>query len=121
MTYEEMRHLVGYLVSMQFFEERGDLAAGKQVYARKRCGACHDNPASGAPLRAALAGRVTSFGMAAAAWEHGPAVEARLRKLNIPWPRFSGSEMADLTAFVHGLQFKPRIRLTPGKPSPEGE
>lgn len=107
-SYEEMRRLVGYLVSTQFFEERGDLEQGKRIYARKRCGACHDDLSSGAPGRSAMAGKMTSFEMAAALWKHGPAMLGRMRLKGISWPRFSGSEMADLTAYLHGFQLKQR-------------
>ncbi len=108
LSYEEMRRLVSYLVSMQFFEERGDRERGRKVFARKRCGACHDNPSSGAPARSAMAGRMTSFGMVAALWEHGPNMMNRLRQEKMSWPSFQGSEMADLTAYLHGLEFKRR-------------
>jgi mono/diheme cytochrome c family protein len=111
LSYEEMRRLVGYLVSTQFFEERGDLEQGKKVFARKRCGACHDDPSSGAPGRSAMAGRMTSFEMVAALWKHGPAMLNRMRLKKIPWPRFSGSEMADLTAYLHGFNLKQRRPL----------
>jgi cytochrome c len=103
-----MRRLVGYLVSTQFFEERGDPRQGKKVFARKRCGICHDDPSSGAPARSAMAGRMTSFDMVAALWKHGPVMLNRMRLKRISWPRFSGSEMADLTAYLHGLQLKQR-------------
>jgi mono/diheme cytochrome c family protein len=108
LSYEEMRRLVGYLVSTQFFEERGDPRQGKKVFARKRCGICHDDPSSGAPARSAMAGRMTSFDMVAALWKHGPVMLNRMRLKRISWPRFSGSEMADLTAYLHGLQLKQR-------------
>jgi mono/diheme cytochrome c family protein len=108
LSYEEMRRLVGYLVSTQFFEERGDLEKGKKVFASKHCGACHDDPSSGAPGRQTMAGRMTSFDMAAALWKHGPAMLERMRLKKISWPRFSGTEMADLTAYLHGLKLKRR-------------
>jgi mono/diheme cytochrome c family protein len=108
LSYEEMRRLVGYLVSMQFFEERGDLERGKGVFAAKRCGACHDNPSSGAPARAALAGKMTSFDLVAALWKHGPAMLDRMRQQKVAWPQFAGTEMADLTAYLHGAELKHR-------------
>src|SRR5208283_1191027 len=108
LTYEEMRRLVGYLVSTQFFEERGDLEQGKKVFARKHCGACHDDPSSGAPGRSAMTGRITSFGMVAALWKHGPVMLSRMRLKKISWPRFSGSEMADLAAYLYGSRLKQR-------------
>jgi mono/diheme cytochrome c family protein len=108
LSYEEMRRLVGYLVSTQFYEERGDLRQGKKVFASKHCAACHDDPSSGAPARSAMAGRMTSFDMAAALWKHGPVMLDRMRLKKISWPQFSGSEMADLAAYLHGFQLKQR-------------
>jgi mono/diheme cytochrome c family protein len=108
MSYEEMRQLLGYLVSMQFFEERGDQERGRRVYQSKRCGACHDGPSRGAPARAALAGRTTSFDMAAAVWKHIPVLLERGQRQGSSWPRFAGSDMADLSAYLHGLEFKRR-------------
>jgi mono/diheme cytochrome c family protein len=112
-SYEEMRRLVGYLVSTQFFEERGDPEQGKKVYASKHCGTCHDDPSSGASGRPAMAGKMTSFEMVTAIWKHGPAMLGRMRLKGISWPRFSGSEMADLTAYLHGYKLKQR-RPPPG-------
>jgi hypothetical protein len=51
---------------------------------------------------------MTSFDMVAALWKHGPVMLNRMRLKRISWPRFSGSEMADLTAYLHGLQLKQR-------------
>ncbi len=111
LSYEEMRRLVGYLVATQFFEERGDPERGGKVFARKRCGACHDDPSSGATGRPAMAGRITSFGMVAALWKHGRVMLSRMRPKKIFWPRFNGSEMADLAAYLHGLRLKQRQPL----------
>jgi cytochrome c2 len=108
LSHEEMRSLVGYLVATQFFEERGDAGHGKRVFDRKRCSVCHDNPSSGAPARAMMAGRMTSFGLVAALWKHGPEMMKRMQRQKIAWPHFAGSEMADLTAYLHGLEFKRR-------------
>jgi cytochrome c2 len=118
LTYEEMRRLVGYLVSTQFYEERGDLKQGKRVFASKRCGACHDDPSSGAPARSAMAGRMTSFDMVAALWKHGPAMLDRMRLKKISWPRFSGSEMADLAAYLHGSSLRQRRLPVDSAPNP---
>ena len=108
MTYDEMRRVVGYLVSTQFFEERGDLEKGRKVFASKHCGACHDDLSSGAPGRPAMAGRMTSFEMVAALWKHGPEMLNRMRLKKISWPRFNGTEMADLGAYLHGFTLKHR-------------
>ncbi|HUI24787.1 MAG TPA: hypothetical protein VL403_01785, partial [Candidatus Kryptonia bacterium] len=36
----------------------------------------------------------------AAVWSHAPAMEAKARASQIPWPRFEGEEMRDLVAFL---------------------
>jgi cytochrome c2 len=105
---EEMRRVLGYLVAAQFADERGDPEKGQRLFAAKRCNLCHDDPASGAPARAAMAGRMTSFGMVAALWKHGPAMLASMRQRNIAWPRFTGTEMADISAYLHGRQLRRR-------------
>jgi mono/diheme cytochrome c family protein len=108
LSYDEMSSLVGYLFSRQFFEERGDIEHGRHVYALKKCGACHDQALNGAPPVSRMVGRMTSYGMVVALWRHGPAMEARMKQLRIAWPRFSSREMADLTAYLHGPEFKRR-------------
>jgi cytochrome c len=108
MSHEEMRRLVGYLIATQFFDERGDPDKGKRVFERKRCSVCHDDPSSGAPARSVMAGRMTSFGLVAALWKHGPEMMSRMQRRKIAWPHFEGSEMADLSAYLHGLEFKQR-------------
>ncbi len=108
MSYEEMRRLVGYLVATQFFEERGNLQNGERLFAKKGCSGCHDDPSSGAPGRSEMAGRMTSFEMVAALWKHGPVMRNAMRQRSVPWPRFEGAEMADVSAYLQGLQFKRR-------------
>jgi mono/diheme cytochrome c family protein len=107
-SYEEMRRLVGYLVSTQFFEERGNLEQGRKVFAGKHCDACHDDPSSGAPSRSSMAGRMSSFEMVAALSKHGPAMADRMRLKKISWPRFSGDEMANLAAYLGGMELRRR-------------
>lgn len=106
LSVEEMRRLVGYLIASQFFDERGDPGRGKRVFERKRCNVCHDDPSSGAPARAAMAGRMTSQELVAALWKHGPQMLERMQSRKLAWPHFSDSEMADLSAYLNGAQFK---------------
>jgi len=112
-SFEEMRRLAGYLVSIQFFEERGDPGRGKLLFERKHCVACHENPSGGAPGRSTMEGRMTSFDMMAALWKHSPAMGQAMRRKKIRWPRFDGDEMADLTAYLHGYELKRRQPLNP--------
>lgn len=98
---EEMRRLVGYLWSIQFFGEKGDPARGKYVFTSKNCAACHGTAASGAPDLAAQKGNYSATYMISALWRHGPAMLARMNMNKIAWPRFEGSQMADLIAYLN--------------------
>ncbi len=108
LTRGETSGLVGYLVSLQFLEERGSAERGRQVFMAKRCAACHNDPASGAPNLSVLRGEFSAPAMVRALWEHGPEMYGRMRRKGISWPRFSGAEMADLTAYLRGPEFKRR-------------
>ncbi|MDP2999861.1 MAG: cytochrome c [Bryobacterales bacterium] len=110
-SYQEMRDLIAYLSSAQFLEERGDMERGKTVFARKRCATCHENLSSGAPNLAAVSGKMTSFDMMAAVWKHGPGMWSRMQERRFAWPHFRDSEMADLTAYLHGVEFRQRSDL----------
>jgi len=115
----EMRLLAGYLLSIQFIAERGDAGRGSLLFEKKRCVACHEHPSGQTPGRSDMAGRMTSFDMAAALWKHGPAMRETMRRKNIPWPRLDGDDMADLTAYLHGYEFKRRtLSATPAAPPP---
>jgi hypothetical protein len=39
--------------------------------------------------------------MVSALWRHGPAMLEQMRKDGVPWPRFEGSQMADLIAYLN--------------------
>jgi len=98
---EEMRRIVGYLWSIQFFGEKGDPARGRRVFTSKGCAGCHGAAASGAPDLGAEKGNYSATFMMAALWRHGPAMLARMNANKIPWPRFAGPEMADLIAYLN--------------------
>ena len=108
---EEMRRLAGYLLSIQFLDEHGDAGAGKQLFKKRGCVNCHENPSGQTPSRSDMAGSMTSYDLMAAIWKHGPAMNAAMRQKNISWPRLSGPEMADLGAYLHGYEFKRRVSL----------
>ena len=99
LTAEEMRELASYLWAGQFFENGGDAAAGRRVFAAKRCAVCHDNAASGAP---ALGPKTFSGAtMVSVLWSHGPQMLDRMKAQNTPWPRFDEAQMSNLIAFLN--------------------
>jgi len=98
LTTEEMREITSYLWAVQFFEDQGDSVAGRRVFHSKRCAACHQS--SGAAP--GLAGRTFSgITMLSALWHHGPQMLDQMKATNIAWPRFDGTQMSDLIAFLN--------------------
>lgn len=92
----EMRRLVGYLWTVQFFNHPGNAARGKQVFEAKNCGSCHGK---GAPNL--TQGNLTPFQMVSGLWTHGPEMRKAMAKGKVAWPRFQGDEMSDLLAFLN--------------------
>ncbi len=115
-TAEEMRDIIGYVMAAQFLQEKGDFAQGAKVFEKRQCARCHDNPASGAPPREQMAGRMSSFGIIAAVSRHGPAMLERMQRAGYSWPHLTDFEMADLATYLHGLEFKRRTPV-PGRSS----
>jgi len=101
LSIEEMRDLTSYLWAGQFFEARGNPAAGARVFAAKRCAVCHENPASGAPKLAGTGRSFTAATMVSALWHHGPRMLDQMKAKSIAWPRFDGAEMANLVAYLN--------------------
>jgi len=103
---EEMRHLLAYIWTRPFFQESGSPAAGRRVFSAKRCTVCHDDPNNGAPRIAPHAGGFNGITMVASLWKHGPAMLDKMNAKGIVWPRFDGTEMPDLIAYLNSGERK---------------
>jgi mono/diheme cytochrome c family protein len=98
----EMADLLAFLYTERACDEKGDAAAGAQVFATKKCGRCH--PSQGAtggadPLNP-FAAIDTPLLWAEASWNHAHWMELATHSAAVEWPRFEGREMADLFAWV---------------------
>lgn len=100
---EEMTRLVGYLWSIQYFDDRGDPARGLKVLTDKKCGSCHGAPGQAAPGFATLSGEMDSIRFVSDTWKHGPEMLRRMRESNLEWPRFRNRELSDLLAYINSL------------------
>lgn len=99
----EMRRLVGYLWSIQYFEAPGNVSRGAKVYASRKCGTCHGDQSWGAPPLASKTKKLDSIGVVSALWRHGPDMLGKMKEKKIEWPRFKNTDMADLLAYVNSL------------------
>ncbi len=102
----EMQALLSYLWAPQFFEDAGEPARGRRVFATKRCVECH---ATGAAPKLPVAGRAyTAPAMVAVLWHHGPAMLDKMKARGIAWPRLDAADMSGLIAFLNsGKKEKP--------------
>lgn len=89
-SYEEMRQLLGYLWSRQFFDPHGDPVKGKRVFEAKHCAGCHNAPPNVATLPA----------MVAALWKHGPQMLSTMEKKGVDWPLLTAQELSSLVAYL---------------------
>ena len=96
-----MSNLIAYLFAKRYFEEQGNARAGRRLFTTKKCALCHDQAGSGAPSLQAKRGQFSAPQMASALWQHGPAMLATMEKRGTRWPHFTGSEMADVIAFLN--------------------
>jgi cytochrome c2 len=98
---DEMRKLVGYLWTQQFFEDAGSASSGRRVFLSKRCAACHESSSSGAPRLADKGRSFSGATMVSVLWHHGPTMLVQMKNQGIAWPRFEHSQMSDLIAFLN--------------------
>ncbi len=89
----EMRRLVGYLWSLQYFESPGNAKQGAKVYREKNCLQCHGPKPPSNPGN--------SIGMVSVLWTHGPKMLEQMKAKNIPWPRFKDDELSNLVAYLN--------------------
>jgi len=97
----QMRDLIGSFWAAKFFEDAGRPAAGRRVFAGKNCAVCHNDPASGAPHLPAQGRDFSGASMISALWRHGPRMLDQMKTKGLEWPRFNGSQMADLIAYLN--------------------
>ncbi|MFQ6093880.1 MAG: c-type cytochrome [bacterium] len=86
----------------------GDPKEGEKLFSEKGCVACHavygQGGRSGPDLGTAeLSQGVTEI--AGIMWNHGPQMWRTMEKTDVPRPRFTGKEMADVIAYLYFLKF----------------
>jgi mono/diheme cytochrome c family protein len=102
LTVGEMREILGTIWAKQYFGSAGNAARGQRVFEDKHCAACHTG-ASGAPGSNLAKGKdaYSDIGMISVLWDHGPRMFADMEQKGLAWPRFTGSQMSDLIAYLN--------------------
>ena len=103
LTPGDMSNLVAYLFAKRYFDEEGDAGRGARVFESKKCVLCHEQnrQQTQAPDLAQATERFSPVTIGAAVWRHGPLMSEKMQQQNIDWPKFKGSEMSDLIAFLN--------------------
>lgn len=86
-----------------------DPRAGEHLFAAKGCGRCHGADGRGSEygpdLRSATL-RLRVSEIAGVLWNHSFQMSAAMQSRGFAFPRFGGTEMADVIAFLYYLRFK---------------
>ncbi len=107
LTSQEAGDLIAFLYTLDYFDPPGDPEAGQAVFTEKKCALCHQVGGVGGvigPDLSRLAQTPSPIRVAAAMWNHGPAMSEAARARGIPRPRLSGTELADLIAYLESAE-----------------
>jgi Ni/Fe-hydrogenase subunit HybB-like protein/cytochrome c2 len=125
LTSREMTDLVAFLTAYRYYlseiGQAGNPAAGHAVFTAKGCVRCHGSNAwdKPGPDLARYRGKFSAIFVAQAMWNHGGEMSAVMRGAGIAWPKFAGSEMGDLLAYLQAGNegtTEERVYFEPGSP-----
>ncbi|MCG6537977.1 MAG: c-type cytochrome, partial [Syntrophales bacterium LBB04] len=103
---KDMADITSYLFSIRYFDQAGNLTAGKKIFQEKQCNVCHevrkggDNKKEG-PNLAKLKGTVSPIYMATALWNHGPQMIGRMKEKNIKWRKITDKDLINLMEYFN--------------------
>jgi len=121
LDHEDVANLFAFLYTARYVDEPGDATRGERLFATKGCARCHGRPATETaigPDLSTVKGVDTPIVWAQTMWNHAPKMEVRMEQLGVPWPKFEGTEMNDLLAYVREVCGGPRreTELLPASP-----
>lgn len=117
----EAGDLVAFLYTLNYFDPPGNVQAGQRLFTEKRCVVCHQVAGVGGvvgPGLDAVALSGSPISVAAAMWNHGPAMAEAMRARRIERPTFGGSELPDLLAYLRASAAGPAegpLYVLPGR------
>jgi len=122
----EMADLLAFLTAYRYYLTHvggpANPANGRKIFEQKGCVRCHggenafDRPG---PSLARYRGQFSAIVLAQVMWNHGSQMAVMMRRSGVPWPKFSGTEMGDLLAYLQagsGGDATERVYFEPGSP-----
>jgi len=99
--------LVSNLLSQEFVMPENPLK-GRYIFEQKGCIGCHSISGDGGKTASDL-GKKKFYGtfleFASIMWNHVPEMLRQMRELNLPFPKFSRTEMGELTSYLYYLRY----------------
>ena len=123
LTPQESADLAGYLFTVSYFDKPGDADAGRTLFTAKQCVTCHQVAGQGGtvgPRLDTFKAYGSPIAVAAAMWNHGPAMATVMEAKGVARPAFSGTELVDLIAYISRTSATPLtgpLYVLPGNPS----
>ncbi len=118
----ETGDLIAFLFTLDYFDPPANLQAGKRLFTEKKCVVCHQAGGTGGVVGPNL-DFLTQYGspilVAAAMWNHGPAMAEAMRARRIERPTFTDLELLNLIAYLKSASPAPAegpLYLLPGRP-----
>lgn len=106
----EAGDLIAFLFTLDYFDPPGDVNVGQQLFSEKKCVVCHQIGVYGGVVGPSL-DHLSQYGspilVAAAMWNHGPAMADEMQKRGIRRPSFEGSELVDLISYLESVAPEP--------------
>ncbi len=110
MSPREAADLIAFLFTLDYFDPPGDVEVGRHLFTEKKCVVCHQVGVYGGVIGPSL-DHLSQFGspilVAAAMWNHGPAMSDLMRARGIERPTFGGTELNDLIAYLESVSAAP--------------
>jgi cytochrome c2 len=110
----ETGDLMAFLLTLNYFDLPADVEAGRRLFTEKRCVVCHQVGGTGGvvgPNLDFLGQHLSPIFIAAALWNHGPAMAAAMRARGIERPTFKDYELLDLIAYLKSASPGPREEM----------
>ncbi|MGN6586103.1 MAG: c-type cytochrome [Solirubrobacterales bacterium] len=100
-------------------DEIGNVKDGRALFVTQGCAMCHSFEGQGgsdAPPLDFMKGELTGgdiANMSGMIWNHVPMMKEAFAEEHIPFPEFSGNEMASLIAYLHAGGPPPDVKMSP--------
>ncbi len=122
----EAGDLIGFLYTLNYFDPPGNAAAGRRLFADKKCVACHQAGGTGGtvgpkldslkqfaspmylasgPDLVALGVRRSPTEFAATIWNKAPAMMKAMGSEGVKVPQLKPEEMADIVAYLYSVRY----------------